>query len=393
MDIHRILNTPNRPPIRPNLPPTPPFPRTPTRPRAKETTRSDRIRIKTALDWGTPRIVWRRYKDIYGYTLRQIQDTRRVPITPQKKGKVGRKPTVPEQKIAQLKEWLLADPAHRFVSFHHLPIYAPDLELQEYGFEAIRTAFRSIGYGRRVAKRKGFSSDPRVMAQRLAFAQEAITWTRERLYRQAFSDEVWAHGGAFTQAYVTVLVDGDIEAIQEDRYRPECLQHKYGKQPAWMFHGVIYNGKKSFSTFWEKEWGSMDSTKYNLVILSQVQDLVERERAQGIRLIWQHDGASCHRSFETQDNLYRRNIPSIDHPPYSPDLNLIEHVWSWMKRYIQEHYFFAYYDAKSISLDTLRNIITEAWNAVPDSYINTLYESWWRRCQAVIDARGGPTRY
>jgi hypothetical protein len=48
-----------------------------------------------------------------------------------------------------------------------------------------------------------------------------------------------------------------------------------------------------------------------------------------------------------------------------------------MKRYIQEHYFQAYYDAKSVSFDVLRGIILEAWNAVPDSYIKTLFESWW----------------
>lgn len=162
-----------------------------------------------------------------------------------------------------------------------------------------------------------------------------------------------------------------------------------------MFHGVIYGpGRKGPGTFWEKEWGSMDSRKYNEVILSQIQPWFERWRDEwGLRMVWQQDGASCHRSWETDDNLYRRNIPTIIWPPYSPDLNLIEHVWSWMRRYIQEHYYQAYYDSKTIPLDTLRNIIYEAWNAVPDSYIEGLYKSWWARCQAVIDAEGGPTRY
>jgi hypothetical protein len=160
-----------------------------------------------------------------------------------------------------------------------------------------------------------------------------------------------------------------------------------------MFHGVIYGGRKGPSTFWEKEWGSMDSTKYCEVILSQIQAWFDIERARGVRLAWQHDGAPCHRSFETTDNLYRRNIPTIDWPPYSPDLNLIEHVWHWMRRYIQEQYFTAYYDASRISLQELKRIIQEAWDAVPDSYIESLFESWWKRCQAVIDAKGGPTKY
>jgi len=151
-----------------------------------------------------------------------------------------------------------------------------------------------------------------IMRQRVDFAREGLAWSRERLFLQAFSDEVWAHGGAFTQSYVTVLIEGDPEAIRKDRYLPKCVQHKYGKQPAWMFHGVICGGKKGPATFWEKEWGSMNSRKYNEVILSQVQAWFDMERAQGVRLAWQHDGASYHRSFETQDNLYRRNIPTIN---------------------------------------------------------------------------------
>jgi hypothetical protein len=64
-----------------------------------------------------------------------------------------------------------------------------------------------------------------------------------------------------------------------------------------------------------------------------------------------------------------------------------------MKNYIQKHYYAAYYNAANIPLPRLRNIIWEAWEAVPNEFIQKLFESWWRRCQAVIDARGGPTKY
>jgi hypothetical protein len=159
MDLHRILNT-----LRPQriavLPHSPRTPRTRIRKsRARETTRSDPIRIKTALEWATPRSVWRRYKDEYGFTLRQIRLVQQNLITPQKKTKVGRKPTIPAEKVTKLKEWLLANPVYRYISFYNLPTCTPELELQEYGFEAIRTVFKSIGYGRRVTKRKGFSDD------------------------------------------------------------------------------------------------------------------------------------------------------------------------------------------------------------------------------------------
>jgi hypothetical protein len=64
-----------------------------------------------------------------------------------------------------------------------------------------------------------------------------------------------------------------------------------------------------------------------------------------------------------------------------------------MKNWIQEHYWHVRYDTGKISWAHLKSIILEAWNAVPDEYIQKLYDSWYDRCQAVIDAQGGPTKY
>jgi hypothetical protein len=118
-----------------------------------------------------------------------------------------------------------------------MPRYLPELEAGE---AAIRTAVKGIGYNRRKSHKKGVSDDPHVIAERLAFAQEGITWSRQRLQRQMFSDEVRAMGGAHTDSWVTVE-DGS------DRFLPENLTHKYSKAPAWMFHGTIIDGRKGLA--------------------------------------------------------------------------------------------------------------------------------------------------
>ena len=60
---------------------------------------------------------------------------------------------MPQKKVAKLKDWLLSHPSHRFVAFQRILSFAPDLQLSEYESEseseAVRTAFRSLGYGRR----------------------------------------------------------------------------------------------------------------------------------------------------------------------------------------------------------------------------------------------------
>lgn len=86
-------------------------------------------------------------------------------------------------------------------------------------------------------------------------------------------------------------------------------------------------------------------------------------------------------------------MKTVDRPLYSPDLYLIEHVWSKMKRYIQDHHTLTGYDPRSLGDVELRQIIQEAWNAVPDEFISGLYGLWKDRCQAVIDARGSPIKY
>ena len=74
-------------------------------------------------------------------------------------------------------------------------------------------------------------------------------------------------GGANTRRSVTVLVAGDRQDIIFDRFPPEWLTPKFSGLPAWMFHGVIYNGRKALGTFWEKDYGTMNSAKYDAYIL------------------------------------------------------------------------------------------------------------------------------
>ena len=60
-----------------------------------------------------------------------------------------------------------------------------------------------------------------------------------------------------------------------------------------------------------------------------------------------------------------------------------------MKDWIQDHYS----QADKLSYDVLRKAVREAWDAITPEQLNELVKSMSARCQAVIDAEGGPTEY
>jgi hypothetical protein len=74
-------------------------------------------------------------------------------------------------------------------------------------------------------------------------------------------------------------------------------------------------------------------------------------------------------------------------PPFSPDLNLIEMVWNWMKNYLQANF------PENMTLSELRIALREAWDAIPADFLHDLLKSMPERCRAVIEAGGGHTKF
>ncbi len=72
-------------------------------------------------------------------------------------------------------------------------------------------------------------------------------------------------------------------------------------------------------------------------------------------------------------------------PPMSPDLNPIEHLWPIVGRALAGCVF--------SGKDQLWSALQEAFANIPADHIKALYESMPRRMEAVITAKGGPTRY
>lgn len=94
------------------------------------------------------------------------------------------------------------------------------------------------------------------------------------------------------------------------------------------------------------------------------------------------DNAPIHKSASTMDWLDDHDIPILDWPPRSPDMNPIENVWGKMTQIV-------YANGKQYAtIEELQAAIIQAWAEIGAEYRHTLYNSMPSRLQEVIDAAG-----
>jgi hypothetical protein len=100
-------------------------------------------------------------------------------------------------------------------------------------------------------------------------------------------------------------------------------------------------------------------------------------RDRGGPIFFQQDGASSHRALTTQAWLDRFDIPVLDHPPDSPDVNAIEGLWHTLKTKIRDR------PHLPTTLEELKIAALEAWDEITIDEVNAHVDSMQRRVQAV----------
>ena len=123
-----------------------------------------------------------------------------------------------------------------------------------------------------------------------------------------------------------------------------------------MFWGCFSANKKGPCLFWEKDWGSINQQSY----CEHIVPIVEGWMKLNPGLHFMQDNAAGHAARLNREEFEYRRISFIEWPPFSPDLNPIEHVWNIMKDWIQMQYG----DQDKLSYDNLRKAVREAWDAL-----------------------------
>ena len=105
------------------------------------------------------------------------------------------------------------------------------------------------------------------------------------------------------------------------------------------------------------------------------------------RPVYMDDNARPHRSRVITAYLQSEAVTSVPWPAVSPDLNLIKHIWDMLCRRIQ---------ARKPPVQNIRQLeaaLHREWQQLSPKDIRRLTGGMRRRVEAVIQARGGYTRY
>jgi len=107
-------------------------------------------------------------------------------------------------------------------------------------------------------------------------------------------------------------------------------------------------------------------------------------------LIFMHDNVSIHNAGAVKLWLEEHGISLMKWPPYSPDLNPIEHLWFHLKKMVYE----VRPDIEQVRGNdekvqkALFEALEEAWPRLSDELLTTLIKSIKSRINAVIEAEG-----
>jgi hypothetical protein len=80
---------------------------------------------------------------------------------------------------------------------------------------------------------------------------------------------------------------------------------------------------------------------------------------------------------------------------YSPDLNLIKHIWKRLKEWVYDHYpeFLNMTGKRDNFKIAMVDALKEAWNAIEEDFLDKLVRSMKRMVKTVYDAEGWYTKY
>lgn len=135
--------------------------------------------------------------------------------------------------------------------------------------------------------------------------------------------------------------------------------------------------------------GSIDGPRYISVLKDNIIP-IKNDYFKSDHFIFQQDNAPVHNSQVVQKFLENHKIQVINWPPYSPDINIMENIWFYLKEELIK--LNVAHSKKELWLN-VGITMEQMWTSEMTKKANDLYESLPDRMEAIIKAKGGNTMY
>jgi DDE superfamily endonuclease/Transposase len=168
----------------------------------------------------------------------------------------------------------------------------------------------------------------------------------------------------------------------DEAYKSNCTVKtiKHGGGCLLLWGCISYNGTGRLILIEETLTGG----KYVEILQKNLFDSA-REMGLNSDFVFQQDNDPKHTSKIAKDFFQSNGIQVMEWPSQSPDLNIIENIWAEIKRQYSK------VNAKS-KKEAFQEIL-KIWKNIDKNYIKRLIESIYSRCNAIIDLKGGASRY
>lgn len=211
--------------------------------------------------------------------------------------------------------------------------------------------------------------------KRLQFAKDHVNKPLEFWKRVIWSDE--SKFELFNKKRRTRVWRKSDEGLQ-DRHLQPTMKHGGGSIMVWGCFSWAGVGNLT------KINGIMTADDYIQILC---ENLEESMLKMGLEkdYIFQQDNDPKHKAKKTAAFFRSARIKPLVWPPQSPDLNPIENLWAILDNKVdktkvtnKENYFLA---------------LKKAWDELDPQHLRNLVESMQKRCQLVIEAKGGHIDY